>query len=142
MRNSSLLVLFLSVLITLFGCATKYQPMGFAGGYSGVQLAENSFEVTFRGNGYTSHETVRKSALYRCAELTIEHGYDYYVIVEGVKDSKKMIVQSGDVYQQVEKPRETLRIKMHHGEVPEDNPNAFDAEYILQSIGPQLRIKE
>jgi len=64
-------------------CATGYQPMGFSGGYSDVRLDSNTFQVSFRGNGYTSRQTVETFALYRCAELTAQAGFDTFVIVGG-----------------------------------------------------------
>lgn len=37
------------------GCATGYHARGLSGGFSETQLDENVFEVSFHGNGYTSH---------------------------------------------------------------------------------------
>jgi len=44
-----------AVLQLLFiACATQYKPLGVTGGYSDMQLGENIFKVSFRGNDYTS----------------------------------------------------------------------------------------
>lgn len=70
---------------TLTGCfgATKYRPQtGYKGGYSDVRLDERTFKVSFGANDDTARTTVEAYLLYRCAELTIESGYDHFVIVE------------------------------------------------------------
>ena len=73
----------LLVLLVLFsGCATTYQSNGFSGGYSETQLDENVFKVAFRGNGYTGRERVADFTLLRSAELAMQSGYKYFVIVD------------------------------------------------------------
>ncbi|MFV8451338.1 CC0125/CC1285 family lipoprotein [Vibrio campbellii] len=69
-------------LVLLSGCATTYQSNGFSGGYSETQLDENVFKVAFRGNGYTSKERVADFTLLRSAELAMQNGYKYFVIVD------------------------------------------------------------
>lgn len=63
-------------------CATPYQGKGFRGGFSETQLSENVFRVYFRGNGYTRQERAEDFTLLRSAELSMEHGYPYFVIVD------------------------------------------------------------
>ena len=75
-----LLALVLSFFL-LVGCATSYQKSGFTGGYEETQLAENVFRVNFRGNRYTKLPRATDFALLRTAELTLEHGYKYFVLV-------------------------------------------------------------
>ncbi len=72
----------------LAGCATTYQPKSFTGGYSETQLGENIFQVSFRGNGYTSRERASDFNLLRSAELTLERGFRYFVIVDSEKYAK------------------------------------------------------
>ena len=67
-------ILILSAFL-LSGCATAYQPKGFTGGFSETQLDESVFQVSFRGNAYTSSERAADFTLLRSAELTIENGY-------------------------------------------------------------------
>ena len=62
-------------------CATPYQPKGFSGGYSETRLAEDLFRVWFTGNGKTSKERVNDFGLLRSAELALENGFRYFVIV-------------------------------------------------------------
>lgn len=75
------LILLVAILL-LAGCATQYQRVGLSGGYSEVQLAENVFKVTFRGNGYTSREKAADFALLRSAELALEHGFKYFAVID------------------------------------------------------------
>jgi len=75
-------------LVTFCGCATPYQKSGFGGGYSDTQLQDDVFSVRFRGNAYTSRATVQKYLLLRCAELTVENGYDYFIILERADTAK------------------------------------------------------
>jgi hypothetical protein len=69
------------LLLTAIGCATSYQPSGFGGGYSDTQLAPDVFRVVFRGNGHTDAERVQDFALLRASELTLQHGYVCFVLI-------------------------------------------------------------
>lgn len=71
------------VVFGLAGCfrATPYQPRDRGYGYSEQKLESNRYRVTFSGNSITSRETVENYLLYRAAELTLENGYDYFVMV-------------------------------------------------------------
>ncbi len=74
--------------VTLAGCATAYQPQGATGGFSESQLDENVFQVTFKGNGYTDRDRANDFALLRSAEIALEKGYKYFVIVDAQQYSK------------------------------------------------------
>jgi hypothetical protein len=64
--------------------ATPYQPYvaegarGTHGGYSEQQLAPDLFLVRFHGNELASRERVEGYLLYRAAELTLQHGFDWF----------------------------------------------------------------
>lgn len=73
----------LLVIILLTACSTPYQPRGLLGGFSEARLDETTYQVSFKGNGYTSAETVQQYVLYRAAELTTQAGFDHFVIVSG-----------------------------------------------------------
>ncbi len=85
MKNYIILVIFAAVLT---GCATAYQKQGFTGGFSETQLGENIFRVTFKGNAYTSRERVSDFTLLRSAELALENGFKYFIIVDSEKYTK------------------------------------------------------
>jgi hypothetical protein len=65
--------------IGLVGCETGYQPQSFTGGYSEFLTAPDEAVITFRGNGYTGAERVLEMTALRCAEVTLAHGYRYFV---------------------------------------------------------------
>ena len=75
---------FITILFVLLltACATAYQSHSFSGGYSSIQLNENSFVVAFVGNGYTSQETSSAYALLRSAEIAKMNGFQYFSIVD------------------------------------------------------------
>lgn len=78
------IILIIAVFI-FSGCATKYKPTGFSGGYSETQLGENVFNVSFRGNGYTSRERASDFTLLRSAELSLHNGFEYFIITNSEK---------------------------------------------------------
>ena len=71
------------VAVFLVSCSTAYQSVGFTGGYSGTQLDENVFQVSFRGNGYTRQERANDLALLRSAEVALENGFPFFAIIDG-----------------------------------------------------------
>jgi hypothetical protein len=68
------------------GCATEttYRPATGQGfnrtGYSERQVEPGRFLVSFAGNSVTSRDTVERYLLFRSAELTLQNGYDYFVM--------------------------------------------------------------
>jgi hypothetical protein len=76
------LIIFLFIVILIQGCATTYRSSGLMGGYKEVRLDENVFKVTFKGNRYTSFERAADFTLMRCAELTSNNGYSFFVIID------------------------------------------------------------
>ena len=76
-------------LFLLSACATPtpYMPAvsasatRYAEGYSETKIEENRFRLTFAGNSLTSRQTVEDYLLYRASELTLEKGYDWFLVV-------------------------------------------------------------
>ena len=156
MRTTTV-VIFMAVLLS--GCATVYQSEGFTGGYSETQLGENVFQVSFRGNGYTDRERASDFALLRSAELTLEKGFRYFVIVESEKHSKvgayttpSTSYTTGSAYGSgnyaygsattttyggqtylISKPRATNTI-LCFKDKPQIDGLVFDAEFVTKSI--------
>lgn len=69
-------------LASLLGCATSYQKKGFTGGFKEAVRGRNQFTVGFNGNGYTSTARAADLCLLRCAELTLGHGFSYFVLTD------------------------------------------------------------
>jgi predicted small lipoprotein YifL len=83
----------LLLIFTFTGCTTtypSYQPYNSKTetGYRDLKLSNNIYKVSFVGNEYFSEELVGNYLLKRCAELTIERGYKYFIIL---KDDTKLI---------------------------------------------------
>lgn len=80
------------LIVVLFGvtlgCATGYHHDSFTGGYSETRLGEDIFQVTFRGNGYTRADKAADFSLLRSAEIALENGFRYFVVVETEKNSR------------------------------------------------------
>ena len=64
---------------------TTYHPAtgrGFsAEGFSERQVEQNRFLVSFSGNSSTPRDTVERYLLFRAAEITLQSGGDYFVMV-------------------------------------------------------------
>ena len=63
-------------IVFLSGCATPYATIGES---SETQLAPDSYRVAFFPTGYISWDLAYRAALFRCAELTIENGFRYFM---------------------------------------------------------------
>jgi hypothetical protein len=157
-RKMRIFAILLTALM-LAACATPYQRIGLGGGYSETQLGKNIFQVSFRGNGYTSREKASDFSLLRSAELTLERGFRYFVIVGSEKDTKISTYTSptqssttGSAYGYgnyaygsattttyggqtyfISKPRATNTI-LCFKEKPDINGIVFEAEFVVKSI--------
>ncbi|MBI1255299.1 MAG: hypothetical protein GC196_13250 [Hyphomonas sp.] len=145
----------------LSGCATStpYAPMDGRYGYSEQQIEADRFRVLFHGNNSTSRETVEAFLLYRAAELTLENGFDYFVVVEQDTDVSRSYTSMGrepllyghylvghrrfpyyaygyrwaydvDVREQRQFEAHAF-IRLFRGEKPEGDIRAFDAREVI-----------
>lgn len=90
-RGRMLIISVLAIITPVGACSTTptpYQPYraesagGVHGGYSDQRIAPNRFRIKFHGNELTSRERVERYLLYRAAEVTIAHGYDWFAIAD------------------------------------------------------------
>lgn len=85
--------------VALSGCmtATPYQPAtaSSAGGYSDQQIEGNRFQVSFRGNSLTSRETVERYLLFRAAELSLQNGFDHFILVSKDTETRSETYRTG-----------------------------------------------
>jgi hypothetical protein len=84
--------------IALSGCATPYQAKGFHGGYKDTQIDSNTEMVSFRGNGFTDRQTVQSYLLYRCAQVTVEAGYDYFILTSNDTEAREGTISTPSAY--------------------------------------------
>ena len=93
-RRGTAMALLASAMLAVAGCATKtaYRPATGSGferaGYSDRMIEPNRFMVSFAGNSYTSRDTVERYLLYRAAELTVQQGYDYFILSDRNTDRR------------------------------------------------------
>lgn len=69
----------------LAGCQTSYGPDGDYGGfphggYTDTRINSNTSIISFDGNVFTSPQEVETYVLYRAARVTMENGYNYFII--------------------------------------------------------------
>lgn len=74
-------ILIILMVLILAGCSTSYGRMGIMGGVTSKKLEDGVHVVIARGNSYTSFERVQQIALLKSAEVTLENGYDYFLLV-------------------------------------------------------------
>jgi hypothetical protein len=119
----------------LSGCATVYGPEGLShctgfgmcrGGYSEERLDEKTFSVSFQGNKKTARRTTQKYLVYRCAELTVSSGYEYFVIVNENTE------EDGDKY------RANAVIQVFSDSELVSYASAYNARQILRNLGPEI----
>jgi len=158
------------LVLTLTGCVSwRYQPVGlFLGGYSETRLSEGDFIVRFRppsvpyyySAAFSEEQHMEVFLLYRCAEVTLLNGHDYFLVIDstlplqitgfsrgspnyqivpvvspfGVASSvARGIPQSGN---NTPRPSPGLEatIRLFRGVKPVSNPLAYDASELLVSL--------
>lgn len=153
-------------LLFFIGCSTKYQSVGFTGGYSETALTENVFRVAFKGNGFTSRDKTIDFTLLRSAEVAKENGYNYFVIMDSQNYSKIDVHKSRTTYNTtfnansygnnisgtahttssggninvITKPRTTNTI-MCFKEKPLLNTIIYDVNFVINSLKKKYDIK-
>ncbi len=133
------LALFIGLIINLNGCAAGYHSLGFlgtgyhssnlAGGYKETQIDQNTYRISFKANPFTSYDTLANYILYRCAEFTQQHGYDYFIVLDNQESG-----QVSGAYITAMDPSFSKTIKVFHGKKPEDQLNAYDAKEVMRNL--------
>jgi hypothetical protein len=76
------LVPWAAVLLLTASCATSYGPKGILGaGFSEERLAPDLWMVTFDASAFTPQERLKSYLLLRCAEVTVEQGASYFIVM-------------------------------------------------------------
>jgi len=74
-------IFFLIITILVGGCSTGYGPDGLYGGYKERAVDEDSYIVSFESFGHTTSQQVWNYWIFRCAELTLEKGHQFFELV-------------------------------------------------------------
>ena len=170
LRSPLSMIAGLALMTSLAACttATGYGPAGYDSnyGYSERPIEQNRWQVSFAGNSLTDLETVQTYLLYRSAELTLQQGFDYFVIVDRNVDETTRFQSTGfgraspfayEYYhpawgwrtyrdpfyndidlREVNRYRAFAEIIMGRGPKPAD-PKAYSAEDVVFNLGPQVR---
>ncbi len=165
------LILFVAA-ATLAACATpapyREAPRPGATGYSEERIEENRYRVVFQGDSLTDVERVEDFVLFRAAELTLQRGFDHFVVSARTTTSEDRIQSFGPrrsslwldyafwhprfgwlgyrdpffddftSFREVSRYRASAEITMARGPKPADNALAFDARDVERSIGPRV----
>lgn len=94
------LALLLLASLALAACSTPtpYQPAVDGYGFSDRQLESNRFLVAFDGNSLTAKEDVELYLLYRSAQIALETGNDFFVLVQRDTRADTSYIDSTTVY--------------------------------------------
>ena len=161
---ASIVLLTGAVLLAACGTPTPYQPVIDGHGYAEQPLETDRYRVTFSGNSLTARETVENYLLYRAAEVTLERGFDYFVVAEedverntryrttfsGVGAPFGSFYGSrfrgpyfgGGLSTATSRPINSYEayanILLRRGDKPADNPEAYDARDVLARLDPTI----
>ncbi|MFP4687958.1 MAG: CC0125/CC1285 family lipoprotein [bacterium] len=112
---------FFSLVLTvclLTGCASGYHEFAATGGYSEFKLQDNTWVVSYSGNGYTPSDQAGEYTLVRAAEIAQAEGFDYFLVEDrktNFKDFETWIGSGTKIY----RPHVSYTIKLLKKEVPE-----------------------
>src|SRR5699024_10735832 len=83
MKRSLPIALLCSVLLVACASGPVYRPASGAHdyGYRDTALTQTQYQVSFAGGYGLAQETVRKLALYRAAQVTLQHGATRFRVV-------------------------------------------------------------
>jgi hypothetical protein len=74
--------------VVLLAACTQYGSMGLTGGVDAVQLAEDTYRITAKGNAWASADQIEDFVLLKASELAIARGYKGFVINSAVDRSQ------------------------------------------------------
>src|SRR5271169_5347131 len=96
LRNTAMALCVL--LVAACQTPTPYQAAATPNGdgYTTQQIESNRFRVSFKGNSLTNRQTVDTYMLYRAAEVTLQNGDDYFVVVNKDVDKNTGYENYGD----------------------------------------------
>ncbi len=128
MKSLRLTGLGFAALLVLTGCAASYAPKTglLGGGYQEEQVDRNTFRVEYKGGTFTSRDRVQTYLLYRCAETTLLHKFDYFAIEEErvKKTGIRFLTGAGA----------KTTIKAYYGAKPQIIPRTYNASEVIDLL--------
>ena len=110
-------------LVMLTSCSTSYGKKGVAGGYTDRQIDSNTFIVHYAANQYTAPDLLEAYTVYRCAEITLQQGCDYFMLLDPSYAKRSVRVT----------------VKVYRGDPPSDEPRAYDARDVKEHLDGLVR---
>ena len=152
--------LVVTAMLAACATATPYQPADNGYGYSEQRIEQNRFRISFTGNSDTPKQTVENYLLYRAAELTLQSGYDYFVLVSDNTDANTRYLQTfggyygwGSYYwyprgyygglntstaTPITEYMAQANVVMFAGKKKDDDVKAFDAHQVRSNLEPSI----
>ncbi|HEX7647532.1 MAG TPA: hypothetical protein VF450_09000 [Noviherbaspirillum sp.] len=126
----SILIAVLALLLT--ACATPYQPFELfgRGGYSDKKISENVYQVAYYGNGATNMGTLNSLLMYRTAEITLDHGFDYFEVLNG---QARIPMSAYGGFKSVEHT-----VKLYKGQPANSTSRFHVARKVKEEFGPYI----
>ncbi|MEL6196948.1 MAG: hypothetical protein AAFT19_03790 [Pseudomonadota bacterium] len=158
----------LLALLVLAACTepTRYAPRVERDGYADAAIEDNRFRVSFSGNTRTPRDTVETYLLYRAAEVTLAAGKDWFRLAAqdteaetrfrsfatgfGSSGFGPFFFRSGfrrgsfgtfggsTSTRPITRYEAFANILVFEGEKPEEDPTAYDAQSVLETLGPEI----
>lgn len=143
----------LALLLAACAGATPYQPAVHGQGFTEQRLESNRYRITFAGNSITPRQTVENYLIYRAAELTLQQGFDYFVLTDESTSAETRYRHDfggwggwgpyywyprGSIGMHTSSPETefeaTASILMFKGPKPADERKAFDAREVKANL--------
>ena len=149
------------------GTPTPYQPALDGRGYAEQAIEDDRYRISFSGNTLTSRETAETYMLYRAAEITLQRRYDHFVVVDSGVERRTTFVSTttgfgslagfrsfhrgspfgfGGFATTTSRSRDRYEafanIVMRSGDKPSDDPDAYDAQNVLETLAPTITLAE
>jgi len=144
-------------LIVLSGCGGQpaYTQNQFSSSLNETQLSPNAWKVAFRGNAAWTMDSADNHALLRCADITLQNGYKFFLIDSSSLRTKETSVSmpststttfigdtaytsgGGTTNVPISKPRVTHIISMFT-EKPDAQELIYDAQFLCDSLAKKL----
>ena len=110
------------LLLTLSGCATtSYKPLEQTTGQDVTQVADNEFRVEYRAGLFTPQARMDDYVKLRCAEVTLQRGYDYFEM--GERFDNVIFARTSSVL-----------LRVHRGKIPEGATLFHDAKQVMADL--------
>ncbi|WP_417344511.1 CC0125/CC1285 family lipoprotein [Ferrimonas sp.] len=148
MRRLMQLMGCLSLALLVSACATSYDTeksfWTFGEGFDTVQIAPDSWQISFVGNNATDRALARKYVLYKSAELCRNAGYPYFVFTServdrdsvgqfgvGTDIDKDFLIGSSSIEKQTSLMVEVTGLKE---QAEQGDSRVYSTDYILGHI--------